>query len=187
MKQKTLSILVTIPLFLFSGITMAQETNQNQIVPKGWMKVGSKPEHYIVGTDNKNVYTNKKSMFIQGMYECNEKDFGTVMQNIGAKNYLNKRLKLSVHLKSNDWQGWAGIWLRTNDKKNKVLTFENTQNRPIKGTTDWQLQEIVLDIPQTTDYIAFGIITSGKGMLWADNIKLDIVSNDTPLTAKNLN
>ena len=32
---------------------------------------------------------------------------------------------------------WAGLWMRV-DKGKDMVAFDNMQDRPIKGTTDWQ-------------------------------------------------
>lgn len=181
MKFKALNFLLLAPLFLFSGNTQAQEIEQ---MPKGWLKAGSKPSEYKIGIDKQNFYSNKSSMYIEGTTDT-DKDFGTVMQSFSASKYSGKRLKLSAYLKSKDWKGWAGIWLRADDSNNKSVSFDNTANRGITGTTDWKVQEIVLDIPQNTKTIALGVLASGKGMVWADNIKLDIVDQTTPVTNNN--
>jgi len=56
------------------------------------------------------------------------------------------------------------------------------ENRPIKGSTDWQKYEVVLDVPEGSMEIAFGILLAGKGQAWVDDLQLDVVGTDVPST-----
>ncbi|MCA9492492.1 MAG: hypothetical protein KC621_21310 [Myxococcales bacterium] len=49
-----------------------------------------------------------------------------------------------------------------------MLSFDNMQERPIRGTQDWTRHEIVLDVPTGATNIAFGILVAGKGTVWID-------------------
>ena len=64
------------------------------------------------------------------------------------------------------------------------LGFDNMQNRPIKGTTDWRKYEVVLDVPQESVAIALGILLSGKGQAWMREVKLEEVGADVPTTSQ---
>jgi len=54
----------------------------------------------------------------------------------------------------------AGFWLRIDGKENpkQQLGFDNMNNRPVKGTTDWKLYQIVLDVPENSGLINFGAL-----------------------------
>jgi len=56
------------------------------------------------------------------------------------------------------------------------------QGRAIKGTTDWTLYDIVLDVPDSASNIAFGALLTGKGQIWFDNLKFEIVDKSIPTT-----
>jgi hypothetical protein len=40
---------------------------------------------------------------------------------------------------------------------------------------------VVLDVPQDATVIAFGVIDSGKGQVWIDQLTLDTVGQDVPV------
>jgi hypothetical protein len=63
------------------------------------------------------------------------------------------------------------------DADRRAVAFDNMGNRPIKATTDWKMYSIVLDVPTAATRIVFGTILAGKGQVWADDFKLDIVDN----------
>jgi hypothetical protein len=88
--------------------------------------------------------------------------FGTLMQSIAAEQYLGKKARLSGLVKSEEVQGWAGLWMRV-DKGTAAVAFDNMQDRTIKGATAWQRYEVVLQVPQDAKGISFGILLSGAG------------------------
>jgi hypothetical protein len=38
--------------------------------------------------------------------------FGTLMQDFRAKQYVGKRVRFSAFVKSENVEGWAGLWMR---------------------------------------------------------------------------
>ena len=149
-------------------------------IPDGWNKAGSKPAEYEVGTDK---ISGKKIMYILGKTN-NIDDFGTVMQTFNATKYQGKRLKLSGYLKSQN-VNWAGMWMRVDGENKSSLSFDNMQNRPIKGTTNWKKYDIILDVPKESTAIAFGVLTSGKGKVWIKDISFQQVSTSVKTTDLN--
>src|SRR5262249_54842834 len=106
----------------------------------------------------------KASGFIKAKGD-DSKGFATLMQSFRANDYRGKRLRLSGHVKARQIDKWAGLWMRI-DGETKILGFDNMQDRPIKGTSDWRKQEIVLDVPEDSINIRFGILLIGKGQAW---------------------
>ncbi len=147
----------------------------------GWIARGSHPKDYDMGVDSQVVYTGKKSGYIKNKAR-KPKGFGTLMQSFSGKKYLNERIKLSAHIKSENVEDWAWLWMRVDDSSNKMLSFDNMRNRPIKGTNDWQCYEVVLDVPQATTNISFGVGLSGKGRVWVNNFEFVKVSLEIPTT-----
>ena len=48
----------------------------------------------------------------------------------------------------------------TNNPTSKY--FDNMRNRPIKGSTDWTMYEIILDVPENSYSMNFGILLAGS-------------------------
>ena len=112
------------------------------------------------------AYLKAKSPVVQG--------FGTLMQNFRADHYLGKRVRFSAFVKTEGAQDWAGLWMRV-DKGSKQVAFDNMQNRPIKGTTNWQKYDVVLNVPQDATGIFFGVLLSGSGTAWLNDAKFEAV------------
>jgi hypothetical protein len=91
---------------------------------------------------------------------------------------------MTAYVKAEGVQNWAGLWMRVDGPHNLTLEFDNMQNRPLSGTFDWQLFVVVLDVPQESEAVTFGLLLNGtKGRVWFDDVRLNIVGNDVPTTA----
>jgi hypothetical protein len=149
-------------------------------VPQGWHLAGSKPGSYEAGTDAQVAYNDHPSAYLKST-EAVSNGFGTLMQEFTADKYAGKRLRLTAFVKSEDVKDWAGVWMRV-DKEAKSVAFDNMQNRSIKGTTGWKRYQVVLDVPQDATGIFFGVLLSGSGAVWLNDVKFEVVGLDVPTT-----
>ncbi len=88
------------------------------------------------------------------------------MQVFQATDSLNKRMRLSAWVRSEGIESWAGLRMRVDGQQHGSLSFDNMQNRPIKGTTDWHRYEVVLDVPAESVAIAFGLLLTSPAKGW---------------------
>ncbi len=66
------------------------------------------------------------------------------MQNSKPGKYIGKRIRMTGYMKSKNVAAWAAFWLRVDQADSKqFLSFDNMNNREIKGTTDWKKYEII--------------------------------------------
>ena len=93
---------------------------------------------------------------------------------------------LSAFIKTADVEQSAGLWMRVDGPDGDALSFDNMQDRPVLGTRDWRQYQVVLDIPKSSDSIAFGVLLGGKGQVWLDDIAFKAVGQDTPITGTDL-
>jgi hypothetical protein len=149
---------------------------------KSWFMAGSNPQEYEIGIGANMAYNGKNSGYIKAK-SAEPGGFGTMMQMFEATNYLNKRMSFSAYVKSESIESWAGLWMRIDGPDQQgPLGFDNMQNRPIKGTTDWQKYEIVLDVPPESVALAFGILLQGKGQAWLSAVQFEEIGIDVPTT-----
>jgi len=144
--------------------------------PKGWITSGSHPNSYEMSLFPDFSHSGTKCARL-----CSKKDeidgFGTLMQSVKADGYRGKRIKLTAFIKSKSVDDWAGLWMRV-DAGREFVSFDNMQNRPIKGDTDWTQYHVVLDVPEKSTSIHFGVLLSGAGSLWLDDFELEVVGLD---------
>jgi hypothetical protein len=146
----------------------------------GWIKAGSHPADYDMGNDPTTAFTGTSSGYIKSS-KPEPQGFGTYMQMIDATDYRGKRVRLSAQVKAQSVADWAGVWMRV-DAPSGASAFDNMQDRPIKGAQDWTNHTIVLDVGTNATAIAFGVLLSGKGSVWIDDIELEAVGQDVPVT-----
>jgi hypothetical protein len=104
------------------------------------------------------------------------------MQTFKADTFRGKRIRLSGFVKSEEVNDWAGLWMRIDGPAKEILGFDNMQSRSIKKTTDWKKYEIVLDVPELSQEIAFGMLLSGGGQVWMDDLKFEVVDKSVATT-----
>jgi len=163
-----------------SRVTVPSGTSQQDVAVKGWFKAGSDPEDYEIGTDRTTVLHGMPSGYIKSRVVA--RGFGTIMQMFRADSYVGKRIKLTASIRSEGVEGWAGLWLRV-DGPESALSFDNMQDRPIKGTTGWTKYQIVLDAPTDSLYIAFGVLLNGNGQVWMADTELQTVAANEAITS----
>lgn len=150
-------------------------------VPEGWFLAGSHPQDYSVGTTNAVSREGKTSAYLASKAQQPE-GFGTLMQTFSAYSYRSKRLRMIGSAKAEAVDSWAGLWMRVDGPEKTSLSFDNMQDRPIKGTLDWQPYAIVLDVPQESTAVAFGILLHGRGKVYLDDVRLEVVPSTVATT-----
>ncbi len=87
-------------------------------------------------------------------------------------------------LRTKDVDGWAGAWMRVDGENKSSLAFDNMQDRPLKGTTDWARYDVVLDVADNAAAVAFGALLGGRGQLWMADARFEPVGKDVPATGR---
>ncbi len=157
-----------------------KEMNESKQI-KGWSLSGSNPELYELTVDSNVFHTGTKSGLLYAKSEANAQHFATMMQGFQAHDYKGKRLKLSCFLKTENVYK-CGAWLRIDNATGDTIQFDNMDNRSIHGTTDWNHYSIVLDVPDDSSSIYFGVLLIGKGKVWSDGFRFEEVTEKVPTT-----
>jgi hypothetical protein len=101
-------------------------------------------------------------------------------QSAGAFSVITRRLPIDFegrtlevrgYLRLQDVSGNAGLWLRE-DADGQMIALENMYSQQVTGTHDWTQYSITLPIHPQAQQIYFGILVSGTGTLWADDLEL---------------
>jgi len=151
-------------------------------VPDGWISAGSHPKDYKVSMDSDVAYSGSVSALLESRSE-GARGFGTLMQQCEPGPYSGKRVRMTGYVRSRDVRGWAGLWLRV-DGEGRSLAFDNMRDRPIKGSSKWKQYNIVLDVPEGAKALAYGVLLSGAGKVWVDDIKIEIADKSAEVTSR---
>lgn len=64
---------------------------------------------------------------------------------------------------------------KISDGQIEPIAFDNTAKQPLTGITEWAERSIVLDVSEDANRITFGLIISGAGIVWGDDLKIEVV------------
>ena len=81
-------------------------------------------------------------------------------------------MKFSAALKSKS-TGSATLYMTVNGPCHERLWYDYMYGRNITGTTDWKTLKIVLDVPEESVNIEFGIMVLEKGQFWASAVTFE--------------
>ena len=149
---------------------------------KGWFLSGTDTPHYEIGLDHHTVHTGSTAAYLKSIHPVEPFAFATLMQEFRADHYTGKRIRFSGFVKTSNVHIACGLWMRVDGADQQILQFDNMNNRPISGDTDWNHYAIVLDIPQTSEIILIGILLTGTGQVWVDGFRFEEVDHSIPVT-----
>ena len=164
---------------LAASTAQAGETGE---APKPWRKNGAPPA--VTQCDGGVDSALEASGTANLTLKCDEtvNGFVGVMQRLDPDPYRSRRLRFSALVKTEGVEGWGGLWMRVDDVDKPGAAFDNMQNRPLKGTSDWTSYSVVLDASSNAEGVFFGTLMAGKGQLWISDWRLEIVGTDVPTT-----
>jgi hypothetical protein len=143
-----------------------------------WQLAGGNPQKFAAGVDQADGV--KGAKFLSNKSD-DGKAWASLTQAISAQNYAGQRVRFRARVRTQDVSEWAGLWMRVDSRSHSGVSFYNSQDKPIKGTTDWQERSVVLDVPQDASAVMFGVIGSGKGTVWIDQLAFETVGQDVPV------
>jgi hypothetical protein len=147
-------------------------------LPAAWVLTGLHAEKFTAGVDQDRGV--KGAKFLRNAAD-DPNAWAALAQPISAQNYIGQRIRFRAFVKTQDVSGWAGLWMRVDNRAGRSIAFYNSADKPIKGSTDWQERSVVLDVPQEGATIVFGVINNGKGQVWIDRLGFEQVGQDVPV------
>jgi hypothetical protein len=70
------------------------------------------------------------------------------------------------------------------DGANGSESADYMMDRPIRQGSGWDLYGVVLEVPQRAEGLTFGVIMAGAGQVWLDDVVLERVGAEVPLTGR---
>lgn len=147
-------------------------------LPAPWIVTGQNAKSFEGGVDQSEGF--KGAKFIRN--KTGEAGVtGALGQMISAQNYVGQRVRFRANVRTENVSVWSGLWMRIDTPDRARTTLYNSYDKPIKGTTGWQARSVVLDVPMDATAIAFGVIDSGIGQVWIDQLALETVGTEVPV------
>src|SRR5262249_19303596 len=84
-------------------------------------------------------------------------------------------LKLSGYIRTRDVSGgWAGLWMRVDARGRPNLALDNMEKPGPRGPRESQRLEIEVPVAANAATISFGVLLSGSGTAWFDDLSFAI-------------
>jgi hypothetical protein len=87
-------------------------------------------------------------------------------------------MRFSAVIKSDGAEMTSALAMSVDGPGHQPISYDYMYGRNITGTKDWERYKVVLDIPEESDFITFGIAVSGKGEVWISAITFDETEED---------
>jgi len=147
----------------------------------GWHMAGSQPRQYEHAVADEMTHEGKPVAGLRCLVPRAD-GFGTLMQTFSAEHFVGQRVRFSGALKCKGVEDRVGLWMRVDGPGARPLPFDNMADRPIRGTTDWEQHEVVLDVPAQAQAIALGVLLVGEGEAWMSDFNVEIVGTEVQTT-----
>ena len=112
-------------------------------------------------------------------------EVATMNQAMKPDAFRGKRVRYSAMVKTDSIASaaGAGLWMRVDGPGvGETLQFDNMFDRPIPSFTGWKRHEVVLDVPEESSFIIWGLIVNGPGKAWIDDVRIEVVDATIPST-----
>lgn len=166
------------------ALMLGMATTLDAQPPKDWVLTGANPDQYEILVDRQVAHGGMASQLLAAMGAPDSDAWVASAQIVDAAAYRGKRVRLSGYVRTEEADA-AGLWFRIDaelEGKMAMVGFDNMSDRFVRGTTKWRRYDLVLDVPDAGEALVFGALLLGQGKLWIDDLALDIVTAEVPLT-----
>ncbi len=147
----------------------------------GWMRTGFGVEDMVIDLDRQVHRSGGASARLRNRVPT-PRGRAMLLQSLRAADHRGKRLRASVWLRGQAVDD-AAFWVN-------VLAAESAPDSEgisrgvcgVDGTFDWTRCEVVLDVPPRARTIHINVYLEGRGTLWIDDVEMQEVGPDVPLT-----
>ena len=153
------------------AINLDLEQGEIGQTPAGW--VSGNPNYRAVLTEEYPKSGKRAALLENGAQPANANEFGTLMQAFDATPFRGRRIrfKAAVRMAAAGESGHAALWMRIDRDQNKLSFLDSMVDRPIRAS-DWRYFEILGDVAEDAAVIKIGMLLSGKGKAWLDDVSI---------------
>jgi hypothetical protein len=141
------------------------EAEPRGTTPTGW---GGGPAGTIA-VDGETVHGGRWSVRLE-RDERSPNGFSTITTAL-PMDFAGKTIEWRGFLRTENVSEYVGLWMRE-DGDIPSLAFDNMQQRQVNGTRDWTEYSISLPLHPDAKQLVFGVLVTGTGKVWADDLQL---------------
>lgn len=135
---------------------------------KGWRFMSWRWAAYEYGISDEVFYEKKNCAFIRSVTDNATQC--SLSQVFKANQYRSKRMRFSAAIKTESIDMSAALMMSIEGTERRLLSSDYMYGRNITGSRDWQRYKVVLDVPEESGYITFGISVRGTGEVWISSV-----------------
>jgi hypothetical protein len=145
-----------------------------------WFIAGGARAHYEAVLDRTGAYHGRASAHLRPLVDT-PLGYGVLIHEVQAADYRGKRVRLRAAIKTVDARGdfWIRVQAASSAADGPGLRWSS---HDLIGTSGWRTHELVIDVPLAGDSIQIGAGLRGRGTLWLDAVRLEVVDGSVPLT-----
>lgn len=141
-----------------------------------WDLWGSYPQDYTCGIDTKAGINGATCGYIKSSALI-PRGYGILRQTLRSNRYHGHYVRLRSNIKTLAVENQASLYIQLDGIGNN-----EAREKTFQGTMDWSEQDVTLFVPeQRGGMLRFGVILHGKGQVWLDNVRLEIVESGTAM------
>ena len=164
------------PLVVARPLNLSFDGSTTSGIPVGWFNsfghVSGVSTDYRIDVVSRSAHPGDGTCAVLEKAAAAPGEFGSLMQRCRGRFLAGRIIRLEGELRTDNVTGWAGLWFRADADVHPDLFFDNMSRRPVVGTTRWARYFIDAPLPENTDWLNYGIVLSGAGVLYADNLRL---------------
>jgi len=145
-----------------------QQTTGN--LPTGWGFGGGNFAYVVDTTTN---YNSTQSLRISSL-TSDTSAYGAASIGLSAGPAVGQTFHLTGAIRTQAVNGYASLWANVSDSQYNTVAFQDLHPSVPSGTTGWQVYSISLQVPASAANITFGVLLSGTGTAWFDDLSIDI-------------
>ncbi len=154
---------------------------QGRDVPDGWQSSGFGVEDMEIGLDREVRRSGAASARLRNRVP-DPRGPGMLLQSIRAADYHRKRLRASAWLRGDAVTSGAFLVQVMAAESGVGSEGISRGSCGVEGTFGWKRCEVVLDVPARGETIHISPYLEGRGTLWVDDVKLEEVGPEVPVT-----
>ena len=164
----------------------AQQFKSQRGWPNGWWLNCTDGLNGVEATvDNQETHEGNATTHLVSSREADfsKNDVPKLTKVMDASNYRGSRLRMNGWIKTKA-EVSAHFWIRVDGDWQDYTSelFDNMHNRPIAGTTDWTNYSLVVEVPETSTQIVYGLFLYGPGELWLGGVSFEAVDKSVSIT-----
>jgi hypothetical protein len=151
-----------------------------------WQPDSANPDQYLVGLTKIAGMAESDAAVVAARPGATRDSKGGVAQSVDAMEWRGKRVKLTARLKRQDATEVQIVMDVVSGSTPGRQITQTMVTPPLSGTRDWQVQEIVMDVPADATDIVYGFYLRGRGAAFGDSFTLEAVGRNIALSRRPL-